>query len=166
MREKSTRNTNIVVLEGFECCVRNGECFLILEARNFSIVDLIGKKVAFLGDWRFDKATLPFATQCRWYDGSVLSIQRPQNQLCVTGHASYEGAAPLFATTKADDMKRLKRLSALDLVTGDPYDTKASTCFRRLKVYEYHNRITKPTAKIPYCARCFAQLVVSQATGV
>ena len=140
--------------------------FHIPEAGNFLIVVLVGKKVAFLGEWRFDKAFLLFATQCRWYDGSVSSIQRPQNQLGVTGHAPYERAAPLFATTKAADMKRLKRLSALDLVTGDPYDTKASMCFRRLKVYEYHNRITELTAKMPYCARCFAQLVVSQATGV
>ena len=153
-------------LKGLNAVYGTENVFGTPEAGTFPLVDLIGKKVAFLDDWRFDKATLPYATQCRWYDGSVLCVQRPQNQPGVTGHALYEGTAPLFATTKADDMKRLKRLSALDPVTGDPYDTNASMCFRRLKVYEYNTRITKSTTKIPYCARCFAQLVVSQATGV
>ena len=55
-------------------------------------------------------------------------------------------------------------MSAIDPVTGDPYDTNASMCYRRLKVCEYRTRITEPATKIPYCATCFAQLVVSKAT--
>ena len=140
-----------IFMKGLNAVYGTDNVFPTPEPGNFPLVDLVGKKVTFLDDWRFDKTTLPYASQCRWYDGSVLSIQRPQNQAGVTGHALYEGTAPIFATTKLDDMKRLQRLSALDPVTGDPYDTNASMCYRRLKVYEYHTRITKPATKIPYC---------------
>ena len=153
-------------LKGLNAVYGTENVFPTPEPGNFPLVDLPGKKVTFLDDWRFDKATLPYGAQRRWYDGSVLSIQRPQNQASVTGHALDEGTAPLFVTTKLDDMKRLQRLSAMDPVTGDPYDTNASMCYRRLKVYRYHTRITEPTTKIKYCARCFAQLVVSQAAGI
>ena len=133
------------------------------EPGTFPLLDLPGKKVVFLDDWRFDKSVLPYATQCRWYDGSVLRVQRPQNQTGLTGHVVYRGSAPIFATTKLDDMERLEWLSTINPVTSVPYDTNASMCFRRLKVYKFRFRIPKPGRQIPYCPACFAKLVLSQA---
>ena len=81
----------------------------------------------------------------------------------MAGHVSYRGSAPIFVTTKRDDVERLERLASTDPVTGKPYDTNASMCHRRLKVYNYSVRIEKPEVKIPYCPACFAQLVLAQA---
>ena len=133
------------------------------EPGTFPLLDLPGKMVVFLDDWRFNKSVLPYETQCRWYDGSVLRVQRPQNQTGLTGHVVYRGSAPIFATTKLDDIERLERLSAINPVTDAPHDTNASMCFRRLKVYKFRVRIQKPVKQIPYCPACFAQLVLSQA---
>ena len=133
------------------------------EPGTFPLLDLPGKKVVFLDEWRFDKSVLPYATQCLWYDGSVLKVQRPQNQTGLMGHVSYRGTAPIFATTKFDDVDRMERLSAINPSTGAPYDTNASMCFRRLEVYKFRVRIDKPSRQIPYCPACFAKLVLSQA---
>ena len=104
------------------------------EPGTFPLMDLPGKRVVLLDDWRFDKTVLQYATQCRWYDGSVVRVQRPQNQTGVSGHVTYRGSAPIFATTKLDDMERLERLSVVDPLTGAPGDINASMCWRRLKV--------------------------------
>ena len=133
------------------------------EPGTFPLLELPGKKVAFLDDWRFDKTVLPYATQCRWYDGSVLKVSRPQNQTGLTGHVTYRGTAPIFVTTKLDAIERLEWLSAIDPATGAPYDTNASMVCRRLKVYKFRVRIVEPDQQIPYCAACFAQLVLNQA---
>ena len=37
------------------------------EPGNYPLLDLPGKKVVFLDDWRFDDDVLSFATQCRWF---------------------------------------------------------------------------------------------------
>ena len=81
---------------------------------NFPLLDLPHKKVVFLDDWRFDEQVLSFATQCLWYDGSALPIVRPQNQPGVVGHMLYRGTAPIFATTKLDDLGRLQRFANED----------------------------------------------------
>ena len=133
------------------------------EPGTFPLLELPGKKVAFLDDWRFDKTVLPYATQCRWYDGSVVKVSRPQNQTGLTGHVTYRGTAPVFVTTKLDAIERLEWLSAINPATGAPYDTNASMVFRRLKVYKFRVRIVEPDQQIPYCAACFAQLVLNQA---
>ena len=152
--------------DGHECV------FAAPEPGTFPLIDLPGKKVALLDDWRFDKSVLPFATQCRWYDGSVLHVPRPQNQNGLAGHVSCRGSAPIFVTTKRDDVERLELLASTDPATGMPCDTNASMCHRRLQVYNYSVRIEKSEVKIPYCPVCFAQLVLAQvgnaasATGV
>ena len=117
----------------------------------------------FLDDWGFDRSVLPYATQCRWYDGSAVRVQRPQNQSGLTGHVVYQGSAPIFAATKLDDIERLEWLSAINPVTGVPHDMNASMCFRRLKVYKFRVRIAKPDQQIPFCPVCFARLILSQA---
>ena len=125
---------------------------------------MLGKTVVFLDDWRFNRAVLPFETQCGRYDGSTLRVQRPQNVAGVAGHVSYRGSAPIFATAKLDDMETLERLSAISPDTGNPYAVNASMCFRRLRVYKYCVRIGTPRGpKITYCPACFAHLVTSQA---
>lgn len=134
------------------------------EPGTFPLLDLPGKKVVFLDDWRFDRTVLPFATQCRWYDGSVVRLQRPQNQNGTVGHVTYRGSAPIFATTKADDIQRLAHLASTNPATGQPHDINASMCLRRLKVYYYNVRVDKPAGKrIEYCPKCFAQVILAQA---
>ena len=132
------------------------------EPGTFPLLDLPGKKVVFLDDWRFNKCVLPFETQCRWFDGSAVRVQRPQNQQGATGHVTYQGTAPIFVTTKLADMERFKKLSAIDPATGLALDADASMIYRRLKVYEFRKRITKAPGKIKYCPTCFAKLVLSQ----
>jgi hypothetical protein len=129
----------------------------------FPLLDLAGVKAVFLDDWRFDDEILPYATQCRWYDGSVVKISQPQNKQGTSGHLLYQGDAPIFATTKLDDMEELEKLAADDPVTGKPRDVNASMCFRRLKVYPFRARIAKPPVYVRYCRRCFADLVLGQA---
>ena len=41
---------------------------------NVSLLDFPGQKVAFLDGWRFNRSALPYETQCRWYDGSAVSV--------------------------------------------------------------------------------------------
>ena len=69
------------------------------EPGNFPLMDLPATKVVFLDGCRFDEATFPYATQCRWHDGSHVTIQRPQNDPGAKGHFTYRGVAPIFATT-------------------------------------------------------------------
>ena len=129
---------------------------------NFPLVDLPGKKVVFLDDWRFNEDVVSFATQCLWYDGSPFPIAQPQNQPGRMGHILYRGSAPLFVTTKACDMQRLEAWAALNPRTGSPWDANASMVFRRLKVYQFTQPLPKPDAAIPFCARCFATLILPQ----
>ena len=124
------------------------------------MLDLLGKKVAFLDDWRFDETVLSYAAQCLWYDGSALPIERPQNQPGVVRHVLYRGGAPIFATTKLDDIDRLARAGADDPRTGCPRDANATMLLRRLKVYTFTAPLAKPAKSLPYCRRCFAQLVL------
>ena len=80
----------------------------------FPLMDLPGNKVVLLGDWRFTQVVLPFATQCLWFDGSAVPISRPQNQAGVQGHCLYQGAAPIFGSSRTwrcfgDMRKRMLR---------------------------------------------------------
>lgn len=130
---------------------------------NFPLVDLPGKKVVFLDEWRFDQTLLSFATQCLWYDGSSVSVARPQNVAGTSGHYSYKGSAPIFVTTKREDLIHLEAWAADRLDTSTPWDANASMLFRRLKVYHFTKRIPKPP-KMKTCARCFAELLLSAST--
>jgi hypothetical protein len=132
---------------------------------NFPMVDLLGKKVAFLDEWRFDQSIISFACQCMWYDGSTVPIARPQNVPGAAGHKDYTGSAPIFVTTKRDDLLQLEAWSANRPDTGTPWDANASMLFRRLKVYHYTTRIPKPPKNLKTCARCFAELLLSTSTS-
>ena len=135
------------------------------ENSSFPLLDLPGKKVAFLDEWRFDDETLSFKTQCLWYDGSAVPVARPQNQAGVTGHALYRGSAPLFATTKLSDIQALAAAAADDPTTGRPKDAEASMLLRRLKIYSFTRRLPSVhnEPKIAFCGHCFSTLVLTQA---
>lgn len=133
------------------------------EPGSFPLVDLPSKKVAFLDDWRFDDSVLSYATQCLWYDGSNVTVQRPQNDPALKGHVTYKGSAPIFATTKLPDLKNLEWNASIDPATGSAYDADASMVLRRLKVYEFTERIPKPKQQLVHCESCFANLVIGQA---
>jgi hypothetical protein len=136
------------------------------EVSSFPLLDLPGKSVAFLDDWRFDDSVLSYSSQCLWYDGSPLQIARPQNQTGVKGHLLYRGTAPIFATTKLQDIKALRFAAADDPQTGCPRDAETSMVLRRLKIYEFNARIAKPIGNLPYCGHCFADLVLRQSGAV
>ena len=113
----------------------------------------------FLDEWRFDTSIISWATQCVLYDGSPVPITRPQNVPGNTGHVLYRGSAPVFVTGKLSDAQRLDEAAAVNAVTGQPRDAEASMIRRRLKVYQFRTRIPNPEPKVPYCGRCFAELV-------
>ena len=73
-------------------------------------------------------------------------INRPRNVPGATGHYQYRGSAPIFATSKLMDLEKLEDLSADDPRTGAPRCTEASMVFGRLKVFEFHHRVSKPAA--------------------
>ena len=129
-------------------------------AGNFPMVDLPGRKVVFLDEWRFDQSILPFATQCLWYDGSTVPVARPQNDSGATGHKDYKGSAPIFVTTKRDDLLKLQAWALDRPDTGKPWDANASMLCRRLKVYHFTKRLPKPPA-LKTCPRCFAELLLA-----
>ena len=132
---------------------------------NYPLLGLMDSKVCFWDEWRFSTEVIPWAIQCLLYDGSTVTVNRPQNVKVQIGHAKYTGSSPVFVTTKLADMRRLEKWAALDPSTGAPYDADASMILRRCKVYPFTKRIDKPTPGLPYCKRCFAELVVSQGSG-
>jgi hypothetical protein len=103
--------------------------FVSPEVGNFPMVELPGKNVAFLGEWRFGSDIVSFATQCLWYDGSVMPINRPQNVPGATGHYQYQGTAPIFTTTKLADIERPRKLAEDDPATGVPKSAEASIIY-------------------------------------
>ena len=135
--------------------------FISPETGAFPLIDLPGKKVVFLDDWRFDDKVLSYTTQCLWFDGSMVSINQRQNIQGVTGHIQYRGSAPIFVTSKLRDINELERLAADDPRTGIPLDAEASMLFRRLTVYSYTRRIAKPPHKMKCCGPCFAYMVLN-----
>ena len=136
--------------------------FLTPEQRNFPLLGLPGKKVAFLDEWRFNDAIISFPAQMQWFEGSHLTISRPQNMQGTSGHLTYEGTAPIFATSKVADLKKLEEMAQDDPVTGQPMCAEASMMMRRLRVYRFHNRIAKPTQTAVFCGCCFAKLLLSR----
>ena len=105
---------------------------------------------------------LSYATQCLWFDGSTVAINRAQNVQGVTGHLQYGGTAPIFATGRLSDIQALADLAADNPATGNPFDSEASMLHRRLKVYPFTSQIAKPPAKTPFCGHCFAYFVLNK----
>jgi hypothetical protein len=136
--------------------------FLTPDRQNFALLGLPGKKVAFLDEWRFNDAIISFPAQMQWFEGSHLTVSRPQNIPGLSGHLTYEGTAPIFVTTKVADLQKLADLAEDHPTTGRPTNAEASMMMRRLRVYHYDTRIAKPDHAAPFCGRCFAKLVLSR----
>lgn len=136
--------------------------FLTPNQKNFALMGLPGKKVAFLDEWRFDDAIVSYASQMQWFEGSHLTISRPQNMQGTSGHLTYEGTAPIFVTTKVKDLTALSELAKDDPATGKPRCAEASMLLRRLRVYQFSTRIAKPPDTCAFCGCCFARLVLSR----
>lgn len=130
------------------------------EYGSFPLLDLPGKKVCFWDEWRFGDETLSFATQDQLFDGSTVTVNRPQNVQGMSGHYRYCGSAPVFVTTKLSDIKRLRLKAADDPKTGLPKCAEASMLLRRCKIYEYKTRIPKPPQGLRFCAHCFSYFVL------
>ena len=180
LQEGRGEQTPVVVLAGahggegkslFLKCLFNvfGEdrVFNTPEVGKYPLLDLPGKKVVFLDDWRFDDTVLSFATQCRWFDGSAVAMAVPQNRTGMSGHIVYRGTAPIFVTTSLDDLQALRE--AAEPRRGAPGSANASMLLRRLKVYEYTvsrgpgGRPRAGARKVQFCARCFSRFVLMHA---
>ena len=115
----------------------------------FPLHGLESAKLAFLDDFRFVRSPVPLATQCLWFDGSPVSIAKPQNTQGAVSHEVYTGKAPIFITTSIKDLEALARAG----------DGDASMVLRRLLVFQSAIRAEKPSMPIPECASCFARFV-------
>jgi hypothetical protein len=76
---------------------------------------------------------------------------------------TYKGTAPIFITTKLKDLENLDYQAGINPATNEPWDSEASMLRRRLKIYKFETRIPKPASDISFCARCFANMVLTQA---
>lgn len=78
------------------------------EKGSFPLMGLQTKAVVLLDEWRFDSSVLTVATQLLWLEGKPLLITQPQNDgRC--GHLVYKGTAPIFITTKEQQLDKLER---------------------------------------------------------
>ena len=134
-------------------------------AGNFPFLSLLGAKVAYLDDFRFDQEVLSWATQCLWFDGSPLPVGRPQNVAGSSGNVVYKGTAPIFVTTKLADLKWLEDNAQINIATGLPWDTDAAMILRRLKVYRFEQKMPKPAANFDFCGSCFARFLHGQSAA-
>ena len=107
-------------------------------------------------------ASVDDSYMCSWFDGSAVTVTRPQNVSGETGHDLYSGTAPIFITTKLADLQSLEQRGSINPTAGAPYDADASMIYRRLKVHRFMHRLPKPR-KFRFCGHCFAELVSSQA---
>ena len=126
---------------------------------NFPLVDLPGKKVVFLDDWRLNETIVSYADQGLWFEGAGLPIARPQNTPGAKGHLMYRGSAPILMTTGLENVESLRRLAEAE---GAGHDENASMMMRRLKVFNFTTALPKPTCKINYCKRCFATMLFTE----
>ena len=133
------------------------------ESGNFKFLDLLQAKIAFLDDYRFDPDILSWGSLCLWFDGSDVPVGRPQIDKGFIGNCTYKGTAPIFITTKLTDLQNLEAAAAINPQTGAPHDSDASMLLRRLKIYRFRQRVSKPCGKMAFCGCCFAKLVLAQA---
>ena len=68
-----------------------------------------------------------------------------------------------MATSKLVDLEKLEDLSADDPRTGAPRCTEASMVFRRLKVYKFHHRVSKPPLRARHSVAVASRALCLQA---
>ena len=145
----------------FKIFASKGSVFSSPKRGGFPLLDLPSAKVAFLDECRFDPDVIDYATMCSWFDGSIVTITRPQNVAGAIGHDNYKGTAPIFITTKPEDLEWLRQRGSINPSTGSPYDADASMVYRRLKVHRFMCRVPK-ASQFSFYGHCFAQLVTPQ----
>ena len=124
-------------------------------------IGLLGAKICFFDDCRFNQYVLPWNVQCLLFDGSCVPVNGPQNVNGQSDHVKYTGTAPIFITTKLSDIDLLAARGYVDPVTGAPGNSDASMILRRLKVHAFRQRVQKPNQRVEYCPSCFARLVLA-----
>ncbi len=87
------------------------------------------------------------------------------SQVGVSGHFLFLGAAPLFASTKLQVIEALRVGASPDPQTGAPGDGDASVILRMLKVHTFPCRAPRASRRVPTCPRCFAELILAQASA-
>ena len=75
----------------FKIFAGKGTVFSSPKRGGLPLLDLPSAKVAFLVEYRFDPDVIDHATMCSWFDGSVVTITRPQNVAGAIGHDNYKG---------------------------------------------------------------------------
>ena len=140
-------------LKGLAAVVGSEHVFWTPTHPNFPLHGLEEAKIVILDEFRFMTSVVPIATQCLWFDGSAVPIAKPQTGQAANSHITYSGRAPIFITTSQEEVDSLAEVSE-----GD-----ASMVLRRLKMFHFSERVVKPSATIPSCARCFACFVMSHA---
>ena len=131
---------------------------------NFPLLGLEDKTVVLLDEWRFDESVLRMATQLLWYEGKPFPVTQPQNQAGSYGHFLYEGSAPLFVTTKEEDLARIETAArrAKDLNLPSQH----TMLLRRLKVYKLHAPCpVADNVTIVECPSCFARMILQCSRG-
>ena len=141
----------------------DGFVFNTPEKSNFPLLDLPKAKVALLEEYPWNDDLVSWSAMNLWFEGAAVPIGQPQNVPGTTGNIEYKGRAPIFITCKLSDLQWLEWYAQINPSTGAPWDANASMVNRRLKVYRFCHRVDKPRGQLPFCTRCFAELVTSQA---
>ena len=138
-------------IKGLAAVVGTEHVFWTPTHPNFPLHGLEEAKIVILDEFRFTTSVVPLATQCLWFDGSAVPIAKPQTGQGPASHFTYQGRAPVFITTSTEQIKHL-----VDAGDGD-----ASMILRRLQVFSFTERVSKPGSRIPCCPRCCASFVLS-----
>ena len=88
-----------------------------------------------------------------------MPIGTPKNVPGAHANMLYKGTAPMLITTKLEDLERLRQYAEINPATGCPWDAEASMIWRRLKVYRFTKKASKPRQKLQYCPRCFCHML-------
>ena len=138
-------------IKGLAAVVGTANVFWTPTHPNFPLHGLEDAKIVILDEFRFLTSVVPLATQCLWFDGSAVSIAKPQTGQGAASHLPYEGRAPVFITTSREQIDSLTAAG----------DGDASMILRRLQVFDFTVRVAKPHPTIPVCPRCVANFVLS-----
>ena len=117
----------------------------------FPLLGLEKARVVWLDDWRFNEDIVPWAVQLLWFEGASFVIARPQNLF--SGHLRYVKDDPLFITTLHADLHALKG----KLKQGD-----LDMMVKRLKVFDFKQKVDIPSHVAKGCSSCFARFVLGQ----
>ncbi len=116
-------------------------------------------KIMFLDEFRLSPTNLPYMLQCLLFDGSAVTVARPQIVAGAAGHFLYRGTSPIFITTRLDALDTLEAAARPNPQTGEPASSDASMIWRRLKVFRFENRMPPPEQRFSFCANCFAHFL-------